>query len=40
LMCEIDLDLVFNTDPGRMWEIAIRRFGADPSAFQMSHGVH
>jgi putative transcriptional regulator len=40
LMCEIDLDLVFKAEPSRMWDIAIRRFGADPSAFQMSHGVH
>ncbi len=40
LMCNVDLDLVFDTDPERMWETAIRRLGADPSAFQMSHGVH
>src|SRR3954468_22857255 len=40
LMCEIDLSLVFETDPALMWETAIRRLGADPSAFQMSHGVH
>jgi putative transcriptional regulator len=40
LMCDIDLELVFDTEPSRMWETAIRRLGADPSAFQMSHGVH
>jgi putative AlgH/UPF0301 family transcriptional regulator len=39
-MCDVDLDLVFDTDPETMWETAIRRLGADPSALQMSHGVH
>ncbi|HAK56423.1 MAG: YqgE/AlgH family protein [Vicinamibacterales bacterium] len=40
LTTDVDLDLVFRTEPDRMWEIAIRRLGADPSALQMSHGVH
>jgi putative transcriptional regulator len=40
LMCDVDLDLVFDTDPATMWETGIRRLGADPSALQMSHGVH
>ena len=40
LMCGVDLDLVFDVDPSLMWEVAIRRLGADPSALQMSHGVH
>jgi putative transcriptional regulator len=40
LMCGVDVDLVFDTDPSIMWETAIRRLGADPSALQMSHGVH
>jgi putative transcriptional regulator len=40
LMCDVDLDLVFDIDPETMWETAIRRLGADPSALQMSHGVH
>jgi putative transcriptional regulator len=40
LMGGVDVDLVFDTDPALMWEIAIRRLGADPSALQMSHGVH
>jgi len=39
-MSAIDLDLVFDTDSSLMWETAIRRLGADPSALQMSHGVH
>jgi putative transcriptional regulator len=40
LMSEIDLDLVFDVRPEAMWETAIRRLGADPSALTTSHGVH
>ena len=40
LTAAVDLDLVFGTDPGQMWEVALRRLGAEPSALQMSHGVH
>jgi putative transcriptional regulator len=40
LMSDVALDIIFDTDPGIMWEAAIRRIGADPSALQMSHGVH
>ncbi len=40
LMCDVDVDLVFDIDVSIMWETAIRRLGADPSALQMSHGVH
>ena len=40
LTADIDLDIVFQTDPDQMWEAAIRRLGADPSSLQMSHGVH
>jgi putative transcriptional regulator len=40
LMSEVALDLIFDTDAGIMWETAIRRIGADPSALQMSHGIH
>ena len=40
LMADVDLDLVFDVDPDAMWETAIRRLGADPSALQASHGVH
>jgi putative AlgH/UPF0301 family transcriptional regulator len=39
-MCDIDVNLVFDTEPSRMWETAIRKLGADPSALQTSHGVH
>jgi putative transcriptional regulator len=40
LMADVDLDIVFDIDPSIMWETAIRRLGADPSALQPSHGVH
>jgi putative transcriptional regulator len=40
LMSDIDQDVIFNTPPEKMWEAAIRRLGADPSALQMSRGVH
>jgi putative transcriptional regulator len=40
LTSDVALDIVFDTDPSLMWETAIRRLGADPSALQMSHGVH
>lgn len=40
LLGEAELDLIFDTPPPAMWETAIRRLGADPSALQTSHGVH
>lgn len=40
LMANVDLDLVFEVDASKMWETAIRRLGADPSALQTSRGVH
>jgi len=40
LMCDVAVDLVFDIDASLMWETAIRRLGADPSALQTSHGVH
>jgi putative transcriptional regulator len=40
LMGNVDLDLIFDVEPSLMWETAIRRLGADPSALQTSHGVH
>jgi putative transcriptional regulator len=40
LMCDADLDLVFDTEPSSLWETAIRRIGADPAALHMSRGVH
>src|SRR5262245_43942549 len=40
LISEVELDLIFDTPPDQMWETAIRRLGADPSALQTSRGVH
>ena len=40
LMSDVDRDLIFNTPPDKVWETAIRRLGADPSALTMSRGVH
>ena len=40
LLGDIDLDLIFDVEPGLMWETAIRRLGADPSSLTTSHGVH
>jgi putative transcriptional regulator len=40
LMGDVEVDLIFDVDPSLMWETAIRRLGADPSALQASHGVH
>jgi putative transcriptional regulator len=37
----VDPSLIFNVPPDQMWEVAIRRLGADPSALQItSGGVH
>ncbi len=40
LIAELDLDIVFDVAADLMWETAIRRLGADPSALQTSHGIH
>lgn len=40
LIADVQLDLIFDTQAGRMWETAIRRLGADPSLLQMGSGVH
>jgi putative transcriptional regulator len=40
LLSDVDTDLVFDTDPDKMWETAIRRLGADPGMLQMSKGIH
>ena len=40
LIGDVHIDLVFDADPSTMWDTAIRRLGADPSALQPSHGVH
>ena len=41
LTAEADRDIVFETHPTRMWEMTIRRLGADPSLLQTGGGgVH
>ena len=40
LLGDVDLDIVFDTPAGAMWETVIRRLGADPSTLTTSHGVH
>jgi putative transcriptional regulator len=40
LIGDVHLDLIFDVEPAVMWETAIRRLGADPSALTTSHGVH
>ena len=40
LMTDVDPQLIFGVPHEQMWETAIRRLGADPSALQTSSGVH
>jgi len=41
LTMDVDPALIFNTPPDQMWETALRRLGADPSALQItSGGIH
>ena len=40
LIGEVETDLIFSIPPDRMWEEALRRMGADPTALHASHGVH
>jgi len=40
LTVPVEQTLVFDTDSDRMWELAIRRLGIDPSALAMGPGVH
>lgn len=40
LMAPVQADLVFDVPIEQMWETAIRRLGAEPSALQTSSGVH
>src|SRR5262249_45278888 len=40
LLSDINRDVIFQTPPDRMWETAIRRLGAEPSALHGSRGVH
>jgi putative transcriptional regulator len=40
LLAPVQSDLIFQTPLDAMWETAIRRLGAEPSAIQSSSGVH
>jgi putative transcriptional regulator len=40
LSLDVDPHLIFGVPAEQMWETAIRRLGADPSALQTSSGVH
>jgi putative transcriptional regulator len=40
LIGDVDVDLIFDVEATAMWDTAIRRLGADPSALQSSHGIH
>jgi putative transcriptional regulator len=40
LLSDVDSNLLFDTPADQLWAAAIRRLGADPSALQMSRGVH
>jgi len=40
LIGEVQVDLIFDIEASSMWDTAIRRLGADPSALQSSHGIH
>src|SRR4029079_15630313 len=40
LMMDVDPALIFSVPAEEMWQTAIRRLGADPSALQQSSGVH
>ena len=40
LMSDVDPALIFTVPAEQMWEAALRRLGADPSALQQSSGVH
>src|SRR5688572_16763744 len=40
LSLDVDSHLIFGVPAEQMWETAIRKLGADPSALQTSSGVH
>lgn len=40
LIADLHLDIIFDVAAAVMWDTAIRRLGADPSALQISRGVH
>lgn len=40
LTADVDPALIFDTPASTLWEVTIRRLGADPALLQMGHGVH
>jgi len=40
LTVDVSSDLIFHTEPERMWQTAIRSLGVDPYSLQMGSGVH
>lgn len=40
LIIPVELDLIFEIPSAAVWEMAIRRLGADPHLLQAGHGVH
>lgn len=40
LISPVELDLIFEIPSAAVWDMAIRRLGADPHLLQMGHGVH
>jgi putative transcriptional regulator len=40
LMAPVGADLIFGSQPERMWDNAIERFGSDPAHLLGSPGVH
>lgn len=40
LTMDVDVELLFDTPAGEMWETAIRRLGAEPGTLQLGQGVH
>lgn len=40
LTADVSSALIFGTEPGHMWQAAIRSLGVDPYSLQMGSGVH
>ena len=40
LHADLDPEIVFDTEPERMWETALRSLGIDPESIVQTHGIH
>lgn len=40
LHADLSPEIIFNTSPERMWEVALRSLGIDPESIVHSHGIH